>query len=88
MYNRNTERNKFSEQHQDVAALVPTSTQVFTDMFQYSIEHQHGTCTHNMLRKINSQINIKMLQHQCQHLHIAWKSCKINATTENTGIQK
>jgi hypothetical protein len=25
MYNRNTEKNKFSEQHQDVAASVPTS---------------------------------------------------------------
>jgi len=45
MYNKNIEKNKFSEQHQDVAALVPTSTQVFTDMFQHSNEHQQGTCT-------------------------------------------
>jgi len=45
MYNTNTEKNKFSEQHQDVAALDSTSTQVFTDMFQHSNEHQQGTCT-------------------------------------------
>ena len=45
MYNKNTEKNKFSEQHQDVAALVPTSTQVLTDMFQHSNDHHQGTCT-------------------------------------------
>jgi len=27
MYNRKTEKNKFSEQHQDVAAFMTTSTQ-------------------------------------------------------------
>jgi hypothetical protein len=45
MYSRNTEKNKFSNQHQDVAATVPTSTQVFSDMFQHSREYQQGTCT-------------------------------------------
>jgi len=45
MYNTNTKKNKFSEQHQDVAASVPTSTQVFKDMFQHSNEYQQGTCT-------------------------------------------
>jgi len=45
MYKTNTEKNKFSEQHQDVAALDSTSTQVLTDMFQHSNEHQQGTCT-------------------------------------------
>jgi hypothetical protein len=45
MYNINTEKNKFSEQHQDVTTLVLTSTQVFSDMFQHSREHQQGTCT-------------------------------------------
>lgn len=54
MYRRNTEKNKFLEQHQDVAAIVPTSAQVFTDMFQYSREHQQGTCTTEILRKANS----------------------------------
>jgi len=45
MYNKNTEKNKFSEQHQDVAAFMPTSAQAFSDMFQHSREHQQGTCT-------------------------------------------
>jgi len=45
MYNRNTEKSKFLEQHQDVVAFMPTSAQVFSDMFQYSSEHQQGTCT-------------------------------------------
>jgi len=45
MCNKNTEKNKFSEQHQDVAASMSTFRQVFTDMFQHSSEHQQGTCT-------------------------------------------
>jgi len=39
MYNKNAEKNNFPDHHRDVAASVPTSTQVFSDMFQYSSEH-------------------------------------------------
>jgi hypothetical protein len=44
MYTKNSKKNKFSELHQDVAALVPTSAQGLTDMFQTFIEQLHGTC--------------------------------------------
>jgi hypothetical protein len=69
MYIRNTEKNKFSDQHQDVAASVPTSTQVFLDMFQYFREHQQGTCTTGILRKANSQSKTS------QHLHKVSQTC-------------
>ena len=45
MYIRNTEKSKCSDQHQDAAAFMPTSAQVFSDMLQHSSEHQQGTCT-------------------------------------------
>jgi hypothetical protein len=45
MYSRNTEKNKFPDQHKDVAASVPTSAQGLSDMFQPSIEQLQGTCT-------------------------------------------
>jgi hypothetical protein len=45
MYSRNTKKNKFSDQHQDVAASVPTSTQGLSDMFQPFIEQLQRTCT-------------------------------------------
>jgi hypothetical protein len=53
MYSINTEKNKFSDQHQDVAAPVPTSTQVFLDMFQHSIKQLQGTCTSSEKNKFS-----------------------------------